>query len=300
MKILGIDIGGTFIKGAICDKDTILYETKLPTSASEGREIVLKQLFSLIRLLIGMSDDDSPIGIASAGDINPFTGEVVYATNTLPGFTGLPLGDIVKKETNRDVTVLNDADAALIGEMEYGAACGKPNAVLFTIGTGLGGGIAVDGHLLLGTNFHAARPGHIPLYQHGRKCTCGDYGCAEQYVSVTGLIQTAEEFGFEVHDGNCEELLIAAHNKDARAACAIDRFAHDFSSVIMTTQNLLDSDIIVIGGGLIQLKKYWWDKLIEVLPQSVRAKVVAAKLKNSAGCLGSAAAAINKSYFERK
>ncbi len=300
MKIIGIDIGGTYIKGAVCEGSRIIFDTKVPTFASNGIDTILKQLFSLIDILLPIADEKSPIGIASAGDINPFTGEVVYATNTLPGFTGLQLGKTVAEKTKRDVTVLNDADAALIGEMEFGAAQGKANAVLYTLGTGLGGGIAVNGHLLLGSNFHAARPGHIPLYQHGRKCSCGDYGCAEQYVSVTGLLKTAKEFGFEIDKDNCKTLFIASDMDDARAKCAVERFLNDLCSVIVTVQSLLDSDIVIIGGGLIQMKKYWWNQMLNILPENLQKITVPAALKNLAGCLGSAAATLNKSYFGKE
>lgn len=298
MKTIGIDIGGTFIKGIICEKDNILFQTKTPTKAQNGRDAVLGALFSLIDSLLPMADSGAPIGVASAGDINPYTGEVVYATGTLPGFTDLPLGKMISEHTLREVTVLNDADAALIGEMAYGAAQDKPNAVLFTLGTGLGSGIAVDGHLLLGTRFHAARLGHIPLYPQGRQCTCGELGCAEQYVSVTGLVRTALDFGFEVKVEECEKLMTAAVGGDGSALLALNKFLSDFCTVIMTTQNLLDPDVILIGGGLIQLKKYWWERLIKMLPESVGKMMKPAKLKNNAGCLG-AAAATNKEYFSK-
>ncbi|MCD7722964.1 MAG: ROK family protein [Clostridiales bacterium] len=298
MKIIGIDIGGTFIKGVVCEKDNIIFQTKTPTNAQEGKDAVLRSLFSLIDELLPMADNDAPIGVASAGDINPYTGEVVYATETLPGFTGLPLGRLISEHTGREVTVLNDADAALVGEMAYGAGQDKPNAVLFTLGTGLGSGIAVDGHILLGTRFHAARLGHIPLYPQGRQCTCGELGCAEQYVSVTGLVRTALDFGFEVKVEESDKLMKAAINGDGSALLALNKFLQDFCAVIMTTQNLLDPDVILVGGGLIQLKEYWWDRLIKMLPERAAGMMTPAKLKNSAGCLG-AAAATNKEYFSK-
>ncbi len=296
MKIAGIDIGGTFIKGAVIEGEKIIYETKVQTNAAKGKQAVENALLGLADELLRYASEEAPIGIASAGDIDPKEGRVVYATDTLPGFTGLQLGKIVSEHTFRRVQVINDADAALLGEMEYGAAKGLRDAVLFTLGTGLGGGITVNGRLLIGNRFHAARPGHIPLYPGGRKCTCGALGCAEQYVSATGLIKNAKELGFETKDG-AEGIMKAASKGDEKAARALGKFIADFTTVILTLQNILDPEVIVVGGGLIQMKEFWFDGLLKRLPQDVRGKVVPALLKNSAGCMGAAVAAEKSDLF---
>ena len=296
MKAIGIDIGGTFIKGAICDGALLLQRTKSPTNAGSGREAVIKSLFSVLDELLPLADENSPIGVATAGDVNPYTGEIVYATDTLPGFTGLKLGELVSDYTNRRVSVVNDADGALIGEMEYGAARGKSDAVLLTLGTGLGSGIAVNGKILTGTNFRAARMGHITLYPRGRKCTCGGSGCAEQYVSATGLIKTASQYGLDIKSDEPDRLFNLALAGDSAAVRALSEFLYDLSLVVMTAVNIFDPQIILIGGGLVQIKDLWWDKLIDILPDEARERVAPAALGNSAGVAG---ATIAEKYIIR-
>ena len=105
------------------------------------------------------------------------------------GFTGFEIKKDVENKFNRRVFVVNDAAAAFIGEAYFGAAENCKNAVMLTLGTGLGGAASINGKLLTGANFHAARIGHIPLHIGGRECNCGKVGCAEQYVSATGLCE---------------------------------------------------------------------------------------------------------------
>ena len=217
MKNIGIDIGGTSIKGAVIENGTGTARAKRSTDISRGLDSIRDCLFAVIKDLLPLAGTDAGIGIGSAGDIDPYEGKVLYATGNLPGFTGFEIKKDVENKFNR---------------RDFGAAENCKNAVMLTLGTGLGGAASINGKLLTGANFHAARIGHIPLHIGGRECNCGKVGCAEQYVSATGLI--------------------------------------------------------VIGGGLIELRQYWFEDFLNALPDSDAHLIRPAVLGNDAGAIGAA------------
>ncbi|MBQ2775022.1 MAG: ROK family protein [Clostridia bacterium] len=286
MKHIGIDIGGTSVKGIVVDGQKITAQTKVPTDISGGLESITKSIFQTIENLLPYVDENSGVGIGSAGDIDPFLGRVIYATDNLPGFTGFEIKKVVEERFNRRVYVVNDAVAAFIGEIQFGAAAGCDNAVMLTLGTGLGGGISVNGRILLGSNYQGARIGHIPLHPDGRACTCGLKGCAEQYVSATGLIKTAHDCGCESSD--CGEIFERSSNGEAEYQKATDIFLNDMCAVIRTVKCIFDPECIVLGGGLVELKKYWWDALSARLDLNSEKLIRPAILGNMAGSMGAA------------
>ena len=177
MKNIGIDIGGTSIKGAVIENGTVTARAKRSTDISRGLDSIRDCLFAVIKDLLPLAGAGAGIGIGSAGDIDPYEGKVLYATGNLPGFTGFEIKKDVENKFNRRVFVVNDAAAAFIGETYFGAAENCKNAVMLTLGTGLGSAASINGKLLTGANFHAARIGHIPLHIGGRECNCGKVGC---------------------------------------------------------------------------------------------------------------------------
>ncbi len=286
MKHIGIDIGGTSIKGIVVDGDNITAQTKVPTNINGGLKSITESIFQAIENLLPHADKESGIGIGSAGDIDPFLGRVIYATDNLPGFTGFEIKKVVEERFNRRVCVVNDAVAAFIGELVFGAAAGCNHAVMLTLGTGLGGGISVNGKILLGSNCQGARIGHFPLHPNGRACTCGLAGCAEQYVSATGLIKTAHECGCESSD--CGEIFERSRNGEAEYKKATDIFLSDVASVVRTVKCIFDPECIVFGGGLVELRKYWWDDLCAKLDSNCDKLIRPATLGNMAGSIGAA------------
>lgn len=295
MKAIGIDIGGTGVKGAVIDGGKIIARTRVPTDISGGQGTILNSVFAVADKLLPLSDEGSPIGVGSAGDINPMTGSVIYATDNLPGFTGLALADIIKTHTGRETRVLNDATAALLGEMYFGAGKGKKDIVMLTLGTGLGAGIAIGGKPFLGSRCRAGRLGHITLYGEGRECTCGERGCSEQYVSATGLLKNAAQRGIFVSD--CREVMSLAAGGDAKAAEAIDVFARDLHRMISVVVAAFDPEQIIIGGGLAEIRGEWWQYLEKYLTRSSRAIVRCAELGNDAGVIGAYCAANFEGVF---
>ncbi len=280
MKKLGIDIGATNIKAGIVEDGKVLKYITTPTNAKQGVKEVIKNLLEVIDKLICYSDSGSDIGISSTGDINSRTGTVIYATEAMPSYTGLNIKKLVEKHTNRNVTVVNDCIAALAGENKYGAGYGYDNVVMLTLGTGLGGAVMANGKILLGSKYQACRLGHVSLYQNGDKCLCGKNGCAEAYVSATGLLKTANNLGGDFVDSNdifrCDNITLVDET--------IDRFTTDFSVLISNYLAIFDPEIFVIGGGLIFTADYWWQEFIDKLDN--KCMVVKAKLGNNSGLIG--------------
>lgn len=295
MKIIGLDIGGTSIKGAVIEDGKIVFSSKVPTNAKKGIAAIINSIFRMIEILEPFAEKNSPIGIGSAGDIDPVNGKVVYATENLPNFTGLDLKKIVEDETGRETTVVNDAVAGLIGELKYGAGIGKSNAVMLTLGTGLGCGIVANEKLLLGGHYQGARLGHITLYPKGRKCTCGLQGCAEQYVSATGLMKNAVEF--QVASDDATEIMKMAMENEPNAKKAVEKFLEDLTTVINIVDNIFDTDLIILGGGLVESREFWWQMLQNHLNEKTKKLVAPATLGNSAGFFGSQYVTFDKSLF---
>lgn len=130
MKNIGIDIGGTSIKGAVIENGTVTARAKRSTDISRGLDSIRDCLFAVIKDLLPLAGTDAGIGIGSAGDIDPYEGKVLYATGNLPGFTGFEIKKDVENKFNRRVFVVNDAAAAFIGEAYFGAAENCKNAVM--------------------------------------------------------------------------------------------------------------------------------------------------------------------------
>lgn len=159
MKNVCLDIGGTSIKWAVVDVDSIIKFGKTPTDTKQGRKGILDSIYTAIDSAIGFADIDGGIGIGSAGDIDCLGGKVIYATDNLPGYSGLEITKEVGAKYNRKVKVINDAHAAGLAEYTYGAGNGARSMVMITLGTGLGATYIEDGKQLHGDNFRGLRLG---------------------------------------------------------------------------------------------------------------------------------------------
>ena len=291
MKIVGVDIGGTGIKSALVEcvskedglSYKILSKSSVPTDSKGGRDTVIGNICKAIDTFINDSDS-AIIGVGSAGDVDDTTGIITYATDSLPGFTGLDLRTLLVNRFQRNVTVVNDAVAALVGEAYTVNGLGD-RPMMLTLGTGLGCAIINDAKKPLGSgNVNFIRLGHILLHQDGRTCACGLKGCAEQYVSATALKKNA---GID----SVSEVLSNAQYQDA-----VDKFIDDFDSVLQYALQKYSPSSIIIGGGVVELAEYWWDKLCNKCDKSIADRLVRAKLGNDAALIGSVYAALNGKF----
>ena len=198
---LGIDIGGTNTAfGVVNRRGEIVDKGSVPTT---GHDSVHHYIASLEKALGPVLDKAGRHNFAGAGigapNGNFFTGEIVFAPN-MPWRGVIPMAKLVSEALNLKATLTNDANAAAIGEMIYGAAKGMKDFILVTLGTGVGSGFVANGQLIYGHDGFAGEIGHVIAVRDGRRCGCGRNGCLETYTSATGIVRTAEQWLAERND----------------------------------------------------------------------------------------------------
>lgn len=263
---LGVDLGGTKIEAAlIADDGTWLARRRLATPR-EDYEATLDAIASLVTLVEAEAGlpGPRPVGLAMPGALSPATGLVKNANSTW--LNGRPFDRDLAARLGRPLRVANDANCLALSEAVDGAAAGARVVFGIIVGTGCGGGITIDGNPITGAHAIAGEWGHNPLpaptaeEAPGRPCYCGRRGCIETFLSGPALVADATERTGLARDPAMIARAAAAGEAGARAAIDawLDRFARALGSVV----NLLDPDIVVVGGGLSNL-----DVLYEQLPE---------------------------------
>ncbi|MGB6407840.1 MAG: ROK family protein [Planococcus donghaensis] len=282
-KVLGVDIGGTKIRMGIIDASgQIIYEEKIPTIIP-----LYPYLEENILRILAEQPEVQAIGIGTHGFVDPKQGKVIYAAETLPGWTDTPVKEWLQKATGKRVEVENDANVVALAEAKFGAAQGLDRVVVLTLGTGLGGGVLWDGKLLSGgPHGGAAELGHMILYPNGVKCACGRLGCSEMYVSGTALKRRIKEAGLLVTPPE----LFENAKTDPAAKKVVEEFTADLALVISSLQAVFDMEMVIIGGGVSEAAGLWMaslqEKMDTILLNPVPVEV--AQFENDAGILGAA------------
>ena len=196
MQYIGIDLGGTNIKAALVDYEgQVLAEASAPTGGLRPAEELCRDIAALTDRLLAQADcprdQVAALGMGCPGTVDDHTGVVVYANNL--EWRNFPAADCLGALTGLPVAIGNDANVAALAESLYGCARGAQSAVILTLGTGVGGGIVLDGRLWTGFNGAASELGHIVVEPEGVPCTCGRRGCLEMYASATGLLRMTRE-----------------------------------------------------------------------------------------------------------
>jgi glucokinase len=315
--VLAVDIGGTKILTAIFSADgQMLAKDVAPTLAHEGVDPVIGRLCSAVDSLLDC-DRMKPsqlgaISIACAGGIDSGRGVVVTPSPNMPGWVDVPLRDIIQMRFKVDTFVVNDASAAALGEYRFGVGRGVKNLVLFTLGTGIGGGIIADGKLYLGAVGGAAELGHMTIDANGPRCGCGNTGCLEMLASgmaiagdAIGRINRGEKSSLvdmvagKLEDINAEVVGRAARNGDNLAQDVIARAAFYLGIGMVNIVNIFNPEMIVIGGGMAELgdmlvepgRRMVAERAFSISARLVR--IVTAQLGNEAGVYGAAAFALD-------
>ncbi|WP_150269527.1 ROK family protein [Paenibacillus tepidiphilus] len=292
-RVIGVDIGGTAIKGLVLDEmGNVWAEAGSATEARQGREAILGKLHTVISELLKACTVEA-IGIASAGRINTSSGEVVYATDNLPGWQGLQLAGWARETFLLPAAADNDANAALLGEAWQGAGRGRRSLAMLTLGTGVGGAFMIDGVLSRGKHWSGGDFGHSILFPGGRPCNCGRRGCAEQYVSGSALLRLGQELTGRTYTHG-SEIMAEARRGEPGALRVLDGYTADLAVVLDNIAVTLDPELIVIGGGVIHDRDIWWKLLKHGLQgEGVYSILAAAELGNRAGCFGAAKLALD-------
>jgi glucokinase len=308
---IGVDLGGTNIKAGCLDKDAkILSRLSVPTEVDQGRDRVVENIVNAAERAIreaGVDRDKiAGIGIGSPGPMSHRRGLVINPGN-LPAMKNVPLRDIVAERTGIRTTLENDANAAACGEWWAGAGQGVSDMVMFTLGTGVGGGIISEGKVLRGYFENGAELGHMLVRPGGRRCSCGQHGCVEAYSSAYYLARHAEELIREGRDSqlkakvDSKEMLMAedveeaARQGDALAREVWDAACRCLAVATVIMQHVTNPQRVVFAGGMIAagdfllepIRKHFHEMTWELLDDFP--EICFAKLGNDAGFIGAAA-----------
>jgi glucokinase len=313
MYYLGIDLGGTNIAAGVVDEDNnIVVKGSVPTNAQRPPEKIVADMAKLCLDLLAEANipvsEVAYAGIAAPGSVDPETGRVVYANN-LP-FLDFPIADLLRKDLHVEKVYLeNDANAAAYGEAIAGAARGTKYAVMITLGTGLGGGIVINGKVYSGFNYAGAELGHMVIEYNGKSCTCGRKGCWESYSSATGLIRMTKEKMAETRDtimwdmteGSLDNVsgktaFAAMKQGDKAASEVVDLYISYLACGITNIINIFQPEMLCIGGGVCREGDYLIKPLLEKVGREQytrnaekQTEIKIAELGNNAGIIGAAA-----------
>lgn len=294
---LGVDIGGTKIAAGLVDALGQVHAIEVvPTEPDQGADAVIEKVVSLVNRLAGAAGT-SPVavGVGTAGQVESTSGLILAASTRLPAdWAGTPLGERLRTRFDCPVTVLNDGQAMALGEARFGAARGVSHALCVAIGTGIGGGLVIDGRVHLGAHGVAGQLGHTLAVHGGRRCTCGVRGHLEAYVSGPEIVRRFRRLACRP-DGDPFAALALG---DAVALSVLEDAAERLAAGIGGLLNAFDAGLVVVGGGVADAAPLLVDLLAERLPHHTlaaagqRLQVVRALLGARATLVGAAAAAI--------
>lgn len=306
----GIDIGGTNIKYGLVDaKGKVLFREQRPTMADKGADPLMHLVANLSEgLLYHAAEEEYDVrwlGVGTPGAVEAKTGKVIGVSPNISGWKGMEIGQILKDRLNLPVLVDNDVNAMALAESKFGAAIGYKSVLCVAVGTGVGGGIILDGRLWRGATHSAGEIGHITINPNGPQCRCGAKGCVEAYCNSQAIIRRASEklsngltpVFEEILEGpltglTIKKLFAAARKGDSIAIDVISESAELLAIGIANAVNILNPEIVVIGGGVAD----GGAGFVEAVATEVRKKAVGpsgtdlritkATLGNDAGFIG--------------
>lgn len=310
MYYIGIDLGGTNIAvGVVTGDGKILCKTSVPTLAERPFDEIFADMADCIRGLLsdnGIEESEiSSIGIGTPGCIDTKNGILLFAGNFKYG-KNVNYRKEMEKHFSVPVYVGNDANAAALGEVLAGAAKGVKNAIMITLGTGIGGGIIIDGRIYEGHLSAAGELGHIVLVHGGVPCTCGRAGCWESYASVTALIRQTKDAMLSDPESIMNETPLekvtgrtafdAARKGDRTALSVVEQYEEYIAEGLADMINIFSPEILIVGGGICKEGDYLLDPIRKKLADRVFGgggilpdrRIVAARLGNDAGLIGAA------------
>jgi glucokinase len=309
---VGLDVGGTTMKaGVVDDEARSLGAASLPTEAHRGQEFGLERMCETIRQAVtaaGLTMDRiAAIGVAPAGTLDIPAGVILDSPNLRP-WKDVPVRAHVEKAFGKPTAFQNDANAAAVGESWAGAGRGVASMVLFTLGTGVGGGIVLDGKVLEGRHSHGAELGHTKIeMSHPRLCGCGRYGCLEAYASATSVVKRAHE-ALNARPGTsslhallqavgeltARDVFAAAQEGDELAQRLVEETAYYLAVGAMNVMHTIDPDVVIFGGGMTAAGEGFLERIRQHVRElafpvpAERTRIVYARLGTDAGIIGAA------------
>lgn len=318
MVYIGIDVGATTIKiGIVDEQGGILVKDSCPTLKERGYQAMIDDMVSLSMRLLGESGhtiaDVHSVGIGIPGMQDVRTHRVPFCTNLM--WHDVPLEELMRGKMGVPVYVNNDANAAALAESVVGATKGVKNSVVVTLGTGVGGGVILNGKLFTGSHGVATEIGHIVIKDGGEMCTCGNTGCWERYASATALIREGKKLAAAKPD--CALLKKVGGDPDKIAARTVidlakagdpdclklfDDYVYYLTVGLVNLVNVYDPEIIALGGGVSGAGDFLLDRVKALMPKMIffktmeYADVVLCRLGNDAGIIGAAMLGTQEEY----
>ncbi len=310
MYRIGIDLGGTnIVAGVVDENNKIIATAKCKTACPRPAEEIVADMCAMVRKAAENADitlaDVNGVGVGSPGTCNKDTG-IVERSNNL-GFVNLPLCEMMEKDLGKKVYIENDANAAALGEFKAGAAKGANSCVCITLGTGVGGGVIIDGKVFSGANFAGTELGHTVINVGGELCSCGRKGCWEAYASATALIRQTRYAMEADKESKMWEIAGGLDKVDGRTAfdamrvgdIIASKVVHDYIYYIavglVDMINIFQPDVLCIGGGICKegdtllkpLQKYIEQERYSQYSEK-QTRLCVAELGNDAGIIGAA------------
>ncbi len=304
--IIAVDLGGTNIRVAHFPTSAPppIKQTKVPTRASEGPQAVIDRIILAIEGHIQSGDGNFCIGVGAPGPLDPIQGIVLEAPN-LSGWENIPLKSILSEHFHVPVAVGNDANVAALGEWRFGAGRGTQHMIYLTLSTGIGGGVIIDGKLLLGAHGLAGELGHMTIEPDGPICGCGKQGHLEALASGLAIARIAEELLAKDNDSTLAEQFSnagkltafdvgqAAMAGDALARLIISQVGEIIGRQLASLAHAFNPEIFVLGGGVSQIGDILFNPIRSALlehamhPRYVEhIRVLPAALGDDAGLVG--------------
>ena len=309
---IGIDLGGTNIKfGIVSQKGKVLQKGMFSAQVNLGRDAILSNIKKAVEQSLAFAKANKikikGIGVGSPGTVNLNSGRIEGSCPNLPQMVNVNLKKWLSKSFKFPIYVDNDANVMALAESKFGSAKGYKDALCLTLGTGIGGGIILDGKLFHGSNFAGAEFGHMTICYNGRQCNCGGIGCLEMYASAPAMVKDAKwllcrnrksilhKLIQEDATKLTTEVIFKAERKgDILASNIINQACAYLGAGIASAVNLLNPQVVVIGGGVSEggpsfIRRIEKEVKERAFPSATKnLKVVKAKLGNDAGFIGAA------------
>ena len=289
MKVIGLDIGGTAVKYGLLDENGVILELgEFPTEAEKGVENLFKNICGVIDKYL--SDDILGIAVSGTGQIDGTIGKVIGGNPIIPGWIGTNLVEKLEDRYKIPAVLENDVNCAALGEKWLGAGKNSENFVCLTIGTGIGGGIILNGDIFRGDTYVAGEFGHIQIVKSGEECLCGKKGCYERYASATALVKMVKEKTGKTLNG--KEIFELEKSGDKEIKEIVDRWIDYFTDGLSTIAYIFNPPLVVIGGGVTKQGEYLLNRILVSLDSKLginykkNLKIKFAELGNNAGILG--------------
>lgn len=313
MYNLGIDLGGTnIVAGVVDDNYKIIATAQVKTDCPRPAEKIVADMAAVAKKAVENAGlelkEIDAMGVGTPGAIDPERGIVCYSNNL--GFNNLPMAAMLKEKLGVDFYIENDANAAAYGEYIAGAGKGTDNFIAITLGTGVGGGVIVNGKIYSGSNYAGAELGHVVINLDGEICTCGRQGCWEAYASATALIRQTKQamirypssVMWELCEGDINNVsgrtaFDGMRRGDDTAKRVVDRYTEYVAIGISNTINIFQPDILCVGGGISKEGSTLIDPIVAYVEGENYARHIAKKTEIKTAALGNDAGIIGAAFL---